>query len=344
MSSNHIVNFENFESKLRNTVETQEWQKLQKCFNKKKTIASFGHGGNFAMGEHLSVDISRLTDKHAFGPGSSVTVTSIIGDMGFENWIKTWVEMISRSVNIEETMIIGMSCSVGSKSSQAIENALLYATELGFDTFLLTAKRKLDLIPQVTQIVTECIYYHTHELLVGALYYQMIYSFTNGDCPPRIGNHSIPDNKGCSTCDFGALDHSYCDPKIEFRDVPPNCSKDANNIAIDFDGVIHNFDKGYYDGTCYGDPLPGALDAIKSLSEKFNIIIYSSKCLPDRPLVNGLTGKQLVVDWLTKHNVLKYVRDVTHVKPRAKVYVDDKAVRFISWEQTLKDLSILNIR
>jgi hypothetical protein len=335
--SNHLVNFENFEAKIRHVVDMAEWQKLQKCFNTKKTIASFGHGGNYAMSEHLSVDISRLTDKYAFGPGSSVTVTSIIGDVGFEDWIKTWVDCISRSVNISETMIIGLSCSVGSQSSKAIENALLYASELGFDTFLITAKRKLDLTPKVTQIVTECIYYHTHELLVGALYYQMIYSYTNGSCPPKIRNHQIIQEKGCATCDFGDLDHSFCQPNT-FRDVPPNCEKDANNIAIDFDGVIHNFDKGYHDGTCYGNPLPGALDAIKNLSEKYNVLIYSSKCLPDRPLVNGLTGKQLVVDWLTKYDVLKYVRDVTHIKPRAKIYIDDKAIRFTSWEEIMPQL------
>ena len=337
--SNNIVNFENFEVKLKNIVNMEEWRKLQNHFNGKKNIIFVSNGGNNGLAIHLAADISRLTDKYAFTLGSSITATSIIGDVNFENMWKTWIEMVSRSLKAEETMVIGNSCSIGSESSRSIEKALLYSSEIGMETFLITAKRKPDLTTNVIQVVTDLIYYHSHELISGALYYQLIHSYTNGECPPMIKNREIPDPINCRTCDNGDLDHSYCEPQYKFRDVPPSCEKDQNNIAIDFDGVIHNFDKGYWDGTCYGDPLPGALDAIKQLSEKFNIIIFSSKCLPDRPLVNGLTGKQLIVNWMKKHNMLKYVRDITHIKPRAKYYIDDKAIHFDdNWDKILKSL------
>ena len=45
-------------------------------------------------------------------------------------------------------------------------------------------------------------------------------------------------------------------------------------IIFDFDGVIHTFDKGWHDGTCYGEPIPGALEAIKNLSKEWNIIVF----------------------------------------------------------------------
>ena len=48
------------------------------------------------------------------------------------------------------------------------------------------------------------------------------------------------------------------------RSVPPGFDDQLNNIAIDFDGVIHNFDKGWNDGTCYGEPIPGSIEAIKN--------------------------------------------------------------------------------
>ena len=48
---------------------------------------------------------------------------------------------------------------------------------------------------------------------------------------------------------------------------PPGFENEKQNLAIDFDGVIHNADKGWYDGTCYGEPIPGALEAIKELSK-----------------------------------------------------------------------------
>ena len=54
---------------------------------------------------------------------------------------------------------------------------------------------------------------------------------------------------------------------------PPGLEHEKQNLAIDFDGVIHNADKGWGNGTCYGEPLPGAIDAIKRLSEDYNIYI-----------------------------------------------------------------------
>jgi len=116
---------------------------------------------------------------------------------------------------------------------------------------------------------------------------------------------------------------------------PPGFEQDANNLAIDFDGVIHNFDKGYHDGTCYGDPIPGSLEALKNLSSKYKIIIFTAKAKPSRPLVNGKTGIELVREWLDKHGVLEYVSEITSEKPRAILYIDDNGYRFNNWENTI---------
>ena len=124
--------------------------------------------------------------------------------------------------------------------------------------------------------------------------------------------------------------------------VPPGFEHEKKNLAIDFDGVIHEF-HGWGDGTCYGDPLPGALDAIKLLSKDHNIIIFTAKARPDRPLVNGQTGKQLVTAWLKKYDVLHYIDYVTHEKPRALCYIDDKAVRFDDWDSVLVKLDAYKI-
>jgi hypothetical protein len=119
------------------------------------------------------------------------------------------------------------------------------------------------------------------------------------------------------------------------KEVPPGFEKDLNNIAIDFDGVIHTFDKGFHDGTCYGDPIEGALLAIKELSKKYNIIIFTAKAKPDRPLVNNKTGTELVTEWLAKHGVMKYISLVTSEKPRAQIYIDDKGYHFTNWADTI---------
>ena len=57
------------------------------------------------------------------------------------------------------------------------------------------------------------------------------------------------------------------------KDVPPGHEKEINNIAIDFDGVIHTFDKGFHDGTCYGDPIKGAEEALKKITSNEKKVI-----------------------------------------------------------------------
>lgn len=108
------------------------------------------------------------------------------------------------------------------------------------------------------------------------------------------------------------------------------------NLAIDFDGVIHNDNEGFKDGTIYGDPIEGSLEAIKMLSENFNIIIFTAKAKPDRPLINGKNGIQLVKEWLIKHGIETYISEITSEKPRAILYVDDKGFRFDNWDNTIQ--------
>lgn len=116
---------------------------------------------------------------------------------------------------------------------------------------------------------------------------------------------------------------------------PPGFEKNKKTIALDFDGVIHDAYEGWGDGTCYGEPLPGALEAIKSLSEKYKVVIFTAKARIDRPLVNGKTGAFLVLKWLEKYNVDQYVSLITSEKPRAELYVDDNGYRFENWNNTL---------
>ena len=123
---------------------------------------------------------------------------------------------------------------------------------------------------------------------------------------------------------------------MEAFDFPPGFAAEANNLAIDFDGVIHNADKGFFDGTCYGEPLPGSLTALRDLSSKYRIVIFTAKAKPNRPLVNGKTGTELVSDWLEKYDVLQYVAEITSEKPRAILYIDDNAYRFVNWQDTLE--------
>lgn len=116
---------------------------------------------------------------------------------------------------------------------------------------------------------------------------------------------------------------------------PPGLQSERKTLAIDFDGVIHNAHMGWGDGTCYGEPLPNAIESLKKLSEEYDIVIFTAKAKADRPLVNGKTGAMLVREWFIKYNALDYIKGITSDKPRAELYIDDNGYRFQNWSDTL---------
>ena len=73
---------------------------------------------------------------------------------------------------------------------------------------------------------------------------------------------------------------------------------DKKIIAVDFDGVIHKNSKGFHNGEIYDDLIDNTIEGLEFLSEKYDLVIYSCKANPSRPLVNGKTGKELILNWL----------------------------------------------
>lgn len=112
--------------------------------------------------------------------------------------------------------------------------------------------------------------------------------------------------------------------------------ENTTQLAIDFDGVVHKNSKGFHDGTVYDVPIPGAIEAIKELSKNFTLVLFTAKAKPDRPLVNGKTGEELIWEWLDSYGISSYIKEITSEKPRALVYIDDRGFRFENWDQTIK--------
>ncbi len=110
--------------------------------------------------------------------------------------------------------------------------------------------------------------------------------------------------------------------------------ENENQIAIDFDGVIHKNTKGFYDGTVYDEPIEGSIESIINIYNLgYTIVIFTAKAKIDRPLINGKTGQDLVWEWLKKYKIDKYIKEVTSEKPRALYYIDDKGIRFENWNK-----------
>lgn len=121
-------------------------------------------------------------------------------------------------------------------------------------------------------------------------------------------------------------------PKFYFNE------EETRTISIDFDGVIHDDNLGWHDGTIYGEPIEGSLEAIKILAKDYKLVLFTAKAKPDRPLVDGKTGTELIWEWLKKYDINEYFAEITCEKPRCLFYIDDKAIRFVNWKNALSDI------
>lgn len=99
-------------------------------------------------------------------------------------------------------------------------------------------------------------------------------------------------------------------------------------IAIDFDGVIHQYSKGWHDGTIYDPPMEGCREALEKLDDDFEIIIFSCRASTDEK-------KQMIIKWLEKYDMYQFISDITVVKPHACIYIDDRAIHHVDWPSTL---------
>lgn len=107
-------------------------------------------------------------------------------------------------------------------------------------------------------------------------------------------------------------------------------------VAIDFDGVISDFSKGWQGIENIGDPLPGAKGFLQWCKENNIVtILHSCRLNPMDPF----TGEQrigvskILLDWFVRHDLT--VPDIFWTepgKPFAHYYVDDRGFRFPSEE------------
>ena len=99
----------------------------------------------------------------------------------------------------------------------------------------------------------------------------------------------------------------------------PNLKKARKTICLDFDGVLHRYESGWGDGTIYDVPMDGAHDICWKLKGMgYNLVV--------------LTARENLGDvckWLMKYKFPDM--SVTNTKPPAIAYIDDRAIRFVSW-------------
>jgi hypothetical protein len=145
-------------------------------------------------------------------------------------------------------------------------------------------------------------------------------------------------------------------------------------VAVDFDGVIHLYSRGWFDGTIYDPPVPGTLEALAALQADYAVFVHTTRnpyevsdwlvrqgegridCVTEHPgeeLLWRLTqfppeGRHWhVVGESTKVSEQRTFWDdqtklfVTNRKLPAIAYIDDRGIRFTNWDKALADLAAL---
>lgn len=132
-------------------------------------------------------------------------------------------------------------------------------------------------------------------------------------------------------------------------------------ISVDFDGVLHRYGRGWADGTIYDPPMPGALAGLRTLLDLDAVFILTSRepeqimpwlqghgfdvtinercatCLRSAdPACTTCRGSRLLPFWDLRDQLL-----VTNRKLPARLYLDDRALRFTDWNQALADIARL---
>jgi len=141
-------------------------------------------------------------------------------------------------------------------------------------------------------------------------------------------------------------------------------AQESRCIAIDFDGVIHAYSKGWQDGSCYDQPVPLVFETIKKLMDDgFAVYIFSTRkprqikhwikehAFDSDYIVNGpgndpkdysypKFGFEVeIIPWWKKFWNEDHVLGISRRKLPAEVYVDDRAVVFEGdWIMTYSDI------
>ena len=91
-------------------------------------------------------------------------------------------------------------------------------------------------------------------------------------------------------------------------------------LSIDFDGTIHKSSEGFKDGKLYDIPAEGSVFTLNNLTKEYEVVILTSRDSKDFPKIRR---------WLKKYGFPKM--KITNRKSPSSAYIDNRAVRFISW-------------
>jgi hypothetical protein len=95
-------------------------------------------------------------------------------------------------------------------------------------------------------------------------------------------------------------------------------------VAVDFDGVIHSYTSPWVAAAVIPDPpVEGAIEWLNQIRQTYEVVIFTTRG-------ESYEGATAVREWLIEHGLEDGDGQVvvTAVKPKALIYIDDRAWRF----------------
>lgn len=100
-------------------------------------------------------------------------------------------------------------------------------------------------------------------------------------------------------------------------------------VAVDLDGVLADYSKGWQGLDTIGEPRPGAVEFTEELSREYDVLIFTTRCCEDMAGRKGYKApklREIVQEWLDKYGFEYADIYIGQGKPIASAYVDDRAV------------------
>jgi hypothetical protein len=110
----------------------------------------------------------------------------------------------------------------------------------------------------------------------------------------------------------------------------------TKDVYIDFDGPIHRYSQGYADGTIYDPPTDYVKEVIDILRKRYRIVIFTARISNEFAKEAHKTQEELkieIADWLHTNDI--YFDEISCEKGPAIAYIDDLAIHFDNWKETL---------
>jgi hypothetical protein len=121
----------------------------------------------------------------------------------------------------------------------------------------------------------------------------------------------------------------------------------VKTVAVDFDGVIHDYRHGWMDGSIYGNFTDGAVVALSRLMRRYAVYVHTTRSprqvaywIEDR---SGHVFECVTLSWWQRPTFWNQqgLLLVTNRKLPALAYIDDRAVKFTGdWDQALAEVGI----